>query len=143
MSIRIEHRIGVAASAETVWDIIADLERWPEWNDLHIEVTGKIAIGGALNLTEAVPGETPKAVTVTVPDWTPEQQLVWRHKRGFLSRSVRYFEIDPLSDHGCILANGEIFDGMLGEEWAGKRRRKFQDAFQANNEKIKARAETT
>ena len=141
MSIRIEHRIGVAASAEKVWDVIADLERWPEWNDLHVEVTGKIAIGGSLSLTEVLPGEPPRAAMVSVPDWTPEQQLVWRHKRGFLSHSVRYFEIDPLNNEGCILANGEIFDGMIGEDWAIKRRGKFQRAFQAINEKIKARAE--
>ena len=141
MSIRIEHRIGVAASSERIWEIIADLERWSEWNELHVGVTGQIAYGGGLTLTEALPGEPPRTTTVTVPDWTPEMQLVWRDKRGFLSKSTRYFEIEALSATGCILANGEIFDGMIGEDWAIKRRRKFRDAFEAINRAIKARAE--
>ena len=45
MSIRIEHRIGVAASPEKVWEVIADLDRWSEWNALHPEIRGQIAIG--------------------------------------------------------------------------------------------------
>ena len=141
MSIRIEHRIGVAASSERIWDIIADIERWNDWNELHVDVVGRISIGGALSLTEALPGEPPRAMTVTVPDWTPEMQLMWRNKRGFLSKSTRYFEIERLTETGCILANGEIFDGMIGEDWAMKRRGKFREAFKAINQAIKARAE--
>ena len=57
MSIRIEHRIGVAASPEMVWEVIADFERWSEWNSLHPEVRGVIAIGGRLEVAEVLDGE--------------------------------------------------------------------------------------
>jgi len=78
---------------------------------------------------------------VTIPDWAPEIQLVWINKRGFLSRSTRYFELEKLTGGGTLLANGEMFDGLRGEAWARERRSKFLAAFEATNEAIKARAE--
>lgn len=141
MSIRIEHRIGIAATPEKVWDVIADLERWGDWNPLHPEASGHIAIGGRLELAEALDGDPARRLEATIPDWTPEIQLVWNVRRGFLSRSTRYFELESLTDHSTLLANGEIFDGLLGEDWAAKRRASFRAAFEAINEAIKARAE--
>jgi len=141
MSIRIEHRIGIAASPEVVWNVIADLSRWGEWNTLHPEATGRIAIGGQLEVAEVLEGEPGRLHQVTIPDWAPEIQLVWINKRGFLSRSTRYFELEKLTGGGTLLANGEMFDGLRGEAWARERRSKFLAAFEATNEAIKARAE--
>lgn len=141
MSIRIEHRIGIAASPEIVWNLIADLETWGDWNALHPEARGRIAIGGQLEVAEVLEGEPGRLHQVVIPDWTPEIQLVWVNKRGFLSRSTRYFELEKLSEGGTLLANGEMFDGLRGEAWAKERRGKFLAAFEAINEAIKARAE--
>ena len=141
MSIRIEHRIGVAASPEKVWEVIADLDRWGEWNPMHPEASGKIAIGGALEVAEVIEGEPGRLHQVVIPDWTPEIQLIWANKRAFLSNSTRYFEIEKLTETSCILANGEIFSGLRGEAWAKTRRGAFRTAFEAVNEAIKARAE--
>lgn len=141
MTIRIEHRIGVAASTETVWGVIADLDRWADWNSLHPKASGRFSIGGQLEVAEVLDGEPGRLHQVAIPDWTPEIQLVWVNRRGFLSKSTRYFEIERLSDSACLLANGEIFDGWRGERWARERREKFRAAFEAINEAIKARAE--
>lgn len=141
MGIRIEHRIGVAAPAFRVWGVIADLDRWSEWNPLNPEVSGRLSIGGTLDLIETLAHEPPRRTTVRIPDWTPEIQLIWDDKRGFAARSRRYFELEPLPDGACILANGEIFDGWRGEDWAVRRRRKLREAYEAINAAIKARAE--
>ena len=69
MSIRIEHRIGVAASPEKVWEVIADLDRWSEWNALHPEIRGQIAIGATLEVAEVIEGEPGRLHQVVVPDW--------------------------------------------------------------------------
>ena len=141
MSIRIEHRIGVAASPEMVWEVIADFERWSEWNSLHPEVRGVIAIGGRLEVAEVLDGEPGRLHQVVIPDWTPEIQLIWANRRAFLSTSTRYFEIEQLADNAGLLANGEIFSGLRGEAWAKQRRAAFKAGFEAVNEAIKARAE--
>ena len=141
MAIRIEHRIGIAAPARRIWSILAELDAWSEWNPYNPEIIGRLSIGGTLEVVEALEGEAPRRGQVTVPEWTPDSQLIWREKRGFLARSMRYFEIEPLSETGCIAANGEIFEGWRGEDWAAARRARLRAAYEAVNLALKARAE--
>jgi hypothetical protein len=35
MRVKIEHRIGVQAPAEAIWAVIAEIERWGDWNPLY------------------------------------------------------------------------------------------------------------
>ena len=141
MSLRIEHRIGVAASADVIWEVISDLEGWRAWNPLYPEATGKLAIGGTLKITEAVPGRPQRVITPTVVDWEPLAQILWREDGGFMSRTVRYLEIESLSETGCIFASGAFFHGMLGEGAAKGARRNIQQGFDALGEAVKRVAE--
>src|SRR5512146_511235 len=110
--IRIEHRIGVQAPAETIWDILYDLDRWAEWNPLYPKASGVIRIGAPLSLTLAVPGQPERAIEPTVLEWVPNEQLHWRLSlMGGLVRTIRYIEIDRLAEESCIINNGEIFSG--------------------------------
>jgi len=142
MSIRIENRIGVAASTETVWGIIADLERWGDWNPLHPQASGRIAIGGKLDLVETLEGEPERRFEVRVPDWTPEAQLIWVERPAFLVRTTRYFELEALGETATLLANGQILDGLRARDWVVPRRARLAAAFEAINEAIKFRAES-
>ena len=54
---KVEHRIGVQAPASVVWDIVYDLDRWPEWNPLYTRVAGAIRYGGTIKLQLALPGQ--------------------------------------------------------------------------------------
>lgn len=141
MAFRIEHRIGVTASAEVIWDLISDLEGWSAWNPLYPEAGGKLAIGETLKLTEVLPGHPPRAIAPVVVDWEPRAQILWRHNAGFQSRSVRYLEIESLSETGCIFANGAFFHGMLGEQAAKGSRRAIQQGFDALGEAVKSLSE--
>ena len=141
MAFRIEHRIGVAASAEVIWEIISDLEKWPSWNPIYPQAQGRLAIGETLKLTEALPGRPPRAIAPVVVDWEPQAQILWRHDAGFQSRSVRYLEIESLSETGCIFANGAFFHGMLGEQAAKNARRSIHAGFEALGEAVKTLAE--
>lgn len=141
MAYRIENRMGVRASSLRIWEIIADLESWPEWNPLYPRAAGRIALKGGVDLVEAVPGLPERQARVTVTDYTPEQQLIWQDRRGFLASSLRYFEIEKLTDESSILANGEIFSGWAGQRWGMKHRRALREAYETLNAAIKARAE--
>jgi hypothetical protein len=131
MAFRIEHRIGVAASADTIWELISDLENWGGWNPLYPEAKGRLAIGETLKVQEALPGRPQKLITPVVVDWEPRAQILWRHNAGFLSRSVRYLEIEALSETGCIFANGAFFHGVIGEQQAKANRRAIFQGFEA------------
>ena len=139
---KIEHRIGIQASADIIWDIIADLPAWAEWNPLYPSAEGQIHIGEQLKLTLALPGEKPETITPTILDWTPRSLLHWQLKlaAGLVS-TIRYIEIDELGPDSCIFSNGEIFQGLLGPRVARQVGRKVHRGFQAMGEAIKLRAE--
>ncbi|MFA4893262.1 SRPBCC family protein [Brevundimonas sp.] len=139
---RIERRIGVRATPEQLWALIADLPGWDRWNPVERAVEGTIAFGGGIALTEGIEGLPERRAAVRVGDWQPEAQLVWTENRGLWSRSVRYFEITPLEDPGaCIAANGFIFSGLRGEMFFDKHRARLRHAVDAVAEGWKAVAE--
>ena len=138
---RIEHRLGIPAPANVVWQVLADLERWGEWNPLYPKALGKLRIGGELALTEVLPQTEPAEITATVVDWVPEEQILWRlsQAHGFLKR-LRYFEIEALTKEGCIFANGEDWYGRPARKITAAQRRAMREAFAALGEALSVRA---
>ena len=55
----VEHSVETSASAEAVWRLWADVERWPEWNAgvERIELRGPFAVGSTIVMTP--PGDEP------------------------------------------------------------------------------------
>ncbi len=140
--VRIEHRIGVQAPAEVIWEVISDLDSWEIWNKLYPKASGTIRIGSVLDLTLALPGQAPQEIKPTVLEWVPNEQLHWRLTMvGGLVRNIRYFEIETLAGAGCIVSNGEIIGGLLGPRIAKRMGRNIHRAFMENNEALKVRAE--
>jgi hypothetical protein len=139
--VRIEHRIGVAAPAEVIWEVISDLERWADWNPSYAYAAGRLSIGAPLSLEATWPDMKPRRHEGTIIDWVPDTQLLWQEKAGFMASALRYVEIDKLSETGCILASGEILEGFGVRYLSGRRKRSAYRAFEAMDEAIKARAE--
>jgi hypothetical protein len=140
--LRIEHRVGIQAPAEVIWEVISDLASWHQWNALYPKATGEIRIGGTLELTLALPGQAPQELRPTVMEWVPNEQLHWKLTtlRG-LVRTIRYFEIEALAEASCIVTNGEIFGGFLGPSVGKRMGRSVYSAFSDMDDALKARAE--
>lgn len=141
--LRIEHRIGIQAPAEVIWEVIADLKSWGEWSKLYPAASGEIRIGAVLDLTLALPGRPVEQIHPTVLEWVPNEQLHWKLTmlRG-LVKTVRYFEIEALAEAGCIVSNGEIIGGLMGPRLGKSMSRTIYRAFLDMNEALKARAES-
>jgi len=138
---RIEKRIGIRAPADRIWDVLSDFDGWSRWNPYETGVKAHLGFGAPVTLHEAIPGLAERDVRATLGDWQPNAQLVWSEKRGFLSRSVRYYEIDELEPGSCILANGFIFSGLLGEGFHDKNKGRLRQACQDIAERVKATCE--
>lgn len=139
---RIEHRIGVQAPAEAIWDVLYDLEGWSAWNPLYPSAEGAIRIGGTLKLTLALPGQPQQVIHPTVLEWVPNEQLHWRSSSmGGLVKAVRYVEIEQLAEASCIVSNGELYSGMMGPSTARRIGRALHRGLREMNEALKARAE--
>lgn len=142
LPLKIEHRVGVQTPAEVVWPIISDIAGWKDWNPLYPKAEGMLGFESVLTLELALPGEKPRTIRPVVVDWTPGEQIIWRLSLfGGLIRSVRYFEIEKLTDTGCIFSNGEIFEGPLQGFIPKKLRRTIKAGFTAMGEAVRDRAE--
>ena len=142
MNFKIEKRVGVRAPSEKIWEVIADLPGWNRWNPIETDVSGTIAFGGSISLTETIEGLPERQVTGRVADWQPNAQLVWTEKRGFLFNVVRYYEIEELEPGSCIVANGFIFSGFRGEGFHDKHRKTIKRGCEAIAEALRVTAES-
>lgn len=142
MNFKIEKRVGVRAPSDRIWEVIADLPGWDGWNPVETGVSGTIAFGGQINLTENIEGLPERQVTGRVADWQPNAQLVWTEKRGWLFNVVRYYEIEELEPGSCIIANGFIFSGFRGEGFHDKYRKTIRTACEAIGEALKRKVDS-
>jgi hypothetical protein len=139
---RIEHRVGVQAPAEVIWEVISDLKSWEQWCALYPKASGDIRIGAVLDITLALPGEAPREIKPTVLEWVPNEQLHWKLTMlGGLVRTIRYFEIESLAEASCIVSNGEYIGGLMGPRLGKRTARNIYRAFVDMNDALKARAE--
>ena len=142
MAFRLEHRIGVAAPAPVIWDLIVDLPGWSRWNPLYPEAKGVLGFGETLTLELALPGRPRETIRPVVADWSPGNLLHWNLKRlGGMLRTTRYIEIETLTETGCIFSNGEIFEGLASRYLPGALRRSVRQGFGELGEAVKREAE--
>jgi len=140
--LRVEDRIGVQAPPDVIWEIVHDIGRWSEWNPTYTEATGVVRIGEVLTMKLVLPGQSAQQIRPKVLDWVPNEQLHWQLSfMGGLIRTLRYIEISPVSETGCIVDNGEIFGGLMGRSLGRRVGRSVRQGFRAMNEALKARAE--
>ena len=140
-STRIENRIGVKATSDTIWSLVGDLATWSQWTPIETGAEGRIGYGGSVSLTEAIPGMPERKVVGRIGDWWPYAQLIWHERRGWQFNAMRYFEIEELVPGNCIVANGVWFGGFRGEFFHDKHRKQIKDAYIHVGEALKAAAE--
>jgi hypothetical protein len=144
MRFKIEHRLGLPVPPEPIWSVIADIGDWGAWNPLYTRAEGQLRIGAQLSLDLTLPGQKVRAIRPVIVDWVPNEQILWRLSLfGGLVKSIRYLEIEKLSETGCIFANGEMFDGPLGPFAARRMQRDIRAGFAAMGEAVKARVMAT
>jgi hypothetical protein len=138
----VEHRIGVQAPAEIVWEVVSDFSTWPAWNPLYRKAEGQLKIGTALTLEQHLPGEPAKVIAPIVQDWVPFEQLHWRSSRlgGFVT-AIRYLEIENMGEANATFSNGELFMGLLLRFVSRDERRRLRAAFTQMGEAVRDRAE--
>lgn len=140
MAFKIEHRLGVRATSDRIWELVSELDQWEHWNPVHPGASGRIGFGETLTIAEAYPSETPRQIQAVVCDWAPREQLVWRTK-GFLWSARRFLEIEELAPGSCIFSNGILYEGYLGKSELKARGAAMKIGFGILGEALKERAE--
>ena len=129
------------ATAERLWEVLTDFGGWNRWNPHEVEVEGALGFGAPISLTERLPDLGERQVLARLGVWEPNAQLVWIERRGFLFRTLRYFEIEELERGACIVSHGTVFTGLRAELFHDKHRSRIRPAYQAISEALKRTAE--
>jgi hypothetical protein len=134
--------IEIQASAERVWQILTDFERFPEWNPFIRQASGKIQAGERLEARLQPLGGSPMTFRPTVLKAETGRELRWLGQLGLpgLFDGEHHFMIEPLGAERVRFVQGERFKGLLVPLFAGLLE-KTRQGFEQMNRALKARAE--
>lgn len=128
----------IQAAPETIWAILVDGARWPEWDPSCDKIEGRIALGQKVKaFTKLSPG---RAFPVKVATFEPNRSMTWTGGMPFgLFKGVRTFTLTP-KGAATEFTLHEVFSGpMLG--LIGKSIPDMTETFQNYVAGLKKRAE--
>lgn len=105
--------VEIAASPERVWDVLSDVERWPDWTPTVTSVRrlgdGPLRVGGRAQISQPRIPETEYVVT----DLTPGRSFTWV-ATGPGVRTTAHHTVDPLPGGGTRVRLSVSQAGWLG-----------------------------
>ena len=134
----------VATSAETVWGILVDFERWSEWNPSVPSISGDARVGSTLSLTLAMPRRPSAKVKARITKLDPERRFCWHGTVGSerIFAGTREFVIDPQPDGTVLVTHLEDVTGLLFPVFRAVMGSAIQEHHDNLNAALKDRAES-
>jgi hypothetical protein len=133
----------ISASAGRVWEVLADFDRWSEWNPSVPSIKGELRPGATLAMTLAMPGRPSAKVKAELTEVVPERRLVWDGKVGAerLFAGHREFLIEPQPDSTVLFTHVEDVSGLLFPLFRAVMGDAIRRHHEGLNDGLKARAE--
>ena len=102
----------IAASPETIWAILIDAPRYPEWDPGVDRIEGTIAAGEKITAyTKLSPG---RAFPVKVTEFVPGKKMIWSGGMPMgLFKGERTFTLSPQGNGTIEFTVHEVFSGLL------------------------------
>jgi hypothetical protein len=107
--------IEIDASAERVWDILADFAAYPRWNPFIRHISGKLEVGERLEVRLEPPGGRGITLRPTVLRAEPNRQLRWLGHLLVpgLFDGEHTLATEPLEENRVRFVQHEAFKGVL------------------------------
>jgi len=135
--------IVINAPAETVWQVLTDLGRYPDWNPFTVRAESTLEIGSTVDLY--IPrGEKMMKQSFVLEVFDPPSEVAWRlpkmlHKSVF--NAYRTQKIVPVDAERCTYQTSDTFDGWIAgmlyrsqSGWVLKNFNKLADALREQSE---------
>lgn len=138
----IHTEIGIGAPAERVWDVLAAVDAWPQWNPFA-RMSGRLAVGERVSVTLTLPGRKPMTLRPTIVKLEAGRELRWLGHLGVagLFDGEHGFRVVPEDAGRCRFEHFETFRGLLVAPVMWMVGEATRQGFEAMNRALKARAE--
>jgi hypothetical protein len=134
----------INAPAEKVWEVLADFQKYPEWNPLIKSFEGEIREGERFKVTIQPPGAKPMTFKPTCLKFTENRELRWKGHLFFrgLFDGEHIFELSPAGAGKTKFVQRENFEGILVPVMWKSLEPKTKNGFEMMNVKLKEMAES-
>ena len=136
--------VDIDATPETVWNILTDLDQYPEWNPFIVESRGDVAVGNKLVNRMQPPGGKATTFKPTITAVDPARTFEWLGRLGVpgVIDGRHRFELEPTPSGGTRVVHTEHFNGVLVRLLRKTLDTQTHAGFEAMNTALKTRAET-
>jgi hypothetical protein len=138
MKKNIETTIKIKASAEKIWSILTDFQKYPEWNPFVLSMEGEAKEGTTLKAN--IQGMKFKPIVLAAKTNKEFRWLGSLFVKGLFD-GEHYFVLNENGDGTTTLIHGEFFGGLLVSLFSKALDTKTKSGFEKLNEALKQRAE--
>lgn len=139
MKKNIETTIRIKATAEKIWNILTDFQKYPEWNPFVFSMEGEAKEGTTLKAN--IQGMKFKPLVLAA-----KKNREFRWKGSLFVKGLfdgeHYFMLNENGDGTTTLIHGEFFSGLLVDMFAKTLDTKTKSGFEKLNDALKQRAES-
>ncbi len=103
--------INVQVRPNRIWTLLTNAADFPRWNSTVKSIAGNIALGEKIQLRAMIAPE--RIFNLTVSEFVPEKQMVWRDGRAPMFTGVRTFTLTPKTDDSTDFSMAEVYSGLM------------------------------
>ena len=143
MALRIDHSLDIAASSETVWDVLTDLSSYGEWNPFVIEAASTLVVGEPIDMRVRVLSFMAQRQRETIDSHDPGRRYCYGLAKDRLGAlySHRCHEVAPTGPASCRYDSSFELAGWLSPLVSGLLGRSLRRGFGEMSAAVQIRAE--
>lgn len=112
---KIESEIIIDADISTVWSVLTDFEKYPDWNPFIHSIKGEKAVGHYLTVSINLLNGNKMTFKPIILKLEARQELRWRGRLGtkIIFQGEHFFILEEINKTQTKFIHGENFSGLL------------------------------
>ena len=108
-------QLEIPAPADQVWEVLADLERYHEWNPFTPKIETTRELGTPVLIHVSFDGAEPFLQREIIRRWEPGEELRWGMSIGpaWFFRAERFQRVDPIDETRSLYQSEDAFAGLF------------------------------
>lgn len=134
--------IEIQSTPERVWQILTNLDQYPEWNPFIYLAAGRANVGENVDI-KVRSGSKETTLHCTVVKAEPGRELCWKYHvlLPALFSGEHSFRIEPIGENKVRFVDREIFSGLLVQTQSRDIDTNSKQGFEAMDRALKRKAE--